>query len=475
MPGCLGGLQSGPQHNHPASMLRRWVFVSKGPTLRAMGQGGALPYSNRRNQGARVATIDLSEFKRGWTVVLACAAGIACGLSAMPFFTFGAFIVPFQEEFGWNRAEIQSALTLYGSTVFITLPIIGKVLDRVGARRVAITSQLAFVVSFGSLAFLPNNLIVFYGMWMVMAAVSIGSMAITYSFAINTWFDRHRGIALGLTLSGTGMAATFAPAYAVWLIESFGWRFAFPGMAAVTLVVSVPLLVLFLKDRPPAAPTQTDTHAPASPEDVPGVTLSEAARNKAFWIIGFGMFGVSAGTGGMIPILIPLLGESGYSAADAAFYAGIVGLMVIGGRVLVGLLMDHVWAPMVAFLFFAPSALSCFLLMINGISPAAVVVSVVLIGLVAGAEFDVIAFLTGRYFGLKHFGTIYSWVYLIFISATVAAPFVYGMAYDTFGSYDIPLLVTGILIVIGSCLLLTIGPIPKDYAPAHLKSSSENA
>ena len=195
---------------------------------RGLGQGRRLTYGGRYGGvatncfGGDVAGKDVSEFKRGWTIILACAVGIGCGLSAIPFFTFGAFIVPWQNEFGWNRGDIQTALTLYAATVFFTLPVIGTILDKVGTRKVAILSQLAFVVSFSGLAFLPGNLFVFYAMWMVMAIVSVGSMSITYSHAINNWFDRYRGIALGLTLSGTGAAATFLPAYAVWLIESFG-------------------------------------------------------------------------------------------------------------------------------------------------------------------------------------------------------------------------------------------------------------
>ena len=176
----------------------------------------------------------------------------------------------------------------------------------------------------------------------------------------------------------------------------------------------------------------------------------------------------------MIPILIPLLGESGYSVSEAATYAGLIGIMVIVGRIVVGVLMDHFWPPLVASLIFAPSALACFLLTINGVSPAAVVVSVLLIGLVAGAEYDVIAILVSRYFGLRHFGAIYSWVYLVFISATVAAPFVYGTAYDVFGSYDIPLFVTGVLIIISSIALLTLGPIPKAYARADSTAAVES-
>lgn len=418
-----------------------------------------------------------SEFKRGWPIVLVSAIGIGCGLSAMPFYTFGAFIEPLQGEFGWSRGEIQTVITLFMLTTFITLPVCGKVLDKVGPRRVALVSQTAFIITFASLAFVPSNLMLFYGMWMLMAVTSIGSTAITYSYVVNTWFDRRRGIALGLTLSGTGFAATLAPSYAAWLIETFGWRYGYPGMAAVSLIVSLPLLLLFLKDRPSEAATTEDPTTehtdPAPAKDLPGMTPREAVRGYKFWVVGIGMFGVSAGTGGIVPSLIPLLGDSGYTVAEAATYAGLIGIMVITGRILVGIMLDLFWAPLVAFLFFAPSAIACFLLVQNDIGAVSIIISVILIGLVAGAEFDIIAYLVSRYFGMKHYGTIYSWVYLVFISATAAAPFLYGTAYDAFGSYDVPLIVTGILIIVTTVPLFTLGHPPKEYQHESLNQESK--
>lgn len=412
-----------------------------------------------------------SEFKRGWPIILVSAIGIGCGLSAMPFYTFGAFVEPLQGEFGWSRGEIQTIVTMFMLTTFITLPICGKVLDRFGPRRVAIISQIAFVVTFSSLALVPNNLVLFYAMWMLMAVTAIGSTAITYSYVVNTWFDRRRGIALGLTLSGTGFAAALAPSYAAWLIETFGWRAGYPGMAAVSLIVSLPLLLLCLKDRPSDGERASDNkvkveaaHTHTVAPVVAGTTPREAIRSYKFWVIGIGMFGVSAGTGGIIPSLIPLLGDSGYSVAEAATYAGLIGLMVITGRILVGVMLDMMWAPLVAFLFFAPSAIACFLLVQNDIGPVSIIISVILIGLVAGAEFDIIAYLVSRYFGMKHYGTIYSWVYLVFVSGTAAAPFLYGIAYDAFGSYDVPLIVTGILIIVTTVPLFTLGQPPKAYS-----------
>ena len=416
---------------------------------------------------------ETGEFKRGWPIILTAALGIGCGLSAMPFFTFGLFIGPIEAEFGWSRGEIQRVLFFFTLTSMFTLPVMGLILDRFGPRRVAIASQIIFALAFSSLALVPNNLFIFYGMWVGCAFLSIGSTAITYSYVINSWFDKRRGIALGLTLSGTGFAAALAPSYANWLIETFGWRAGYPGMAAVTLFVSVPLLVLVLRNRPTdqkQAAESDSTSTPPVPSDSPGMTLREAATSRRFWIIGIGMFGVSVGTGGVVPSLVPLLGDSGYTAEDAALYAGLIGLMVITGRVLVGVLLDYFWAPLVAVIFFVPSALACVMLTQNDISPVVIVISVMLIGLVAGAEFDIIAYFVSRYFGMKNYGAIYSWVCVVFISGTAIAPALYGAAYDMYGSYDVALIGTGLLIVITALPLLLLGKGPAEYRHSDAKA-----
>ncbi len=413
-----------------------------------------------------VSAAETGEFKRGWHIIVVAALGIGCGLSAMPFFTFGLFIGPIEAEYGWSRGEIQRVLFFFTLTSMFTLPVMGVILDRFGPRRVAIASQIIFALTFSSLALVPNNLFIFYAMWVACAFLSIGSTAITYSYVINSWFDKRRGIALGLTLSGTGFAAALAPSYANWLIETFGWRAGYPGMAAVTLCVSVPLLVLFLRNRPASPIAPESEPSPSAVVDAPGMTLREAVTSRRFWIIGIGMFGVSVGTGGVVPSLVPLLGDSGYTAEDAALYAGLVGLMVITGRVLVGVLLDYFWAPLVAVIFFVPSALACVMLTQNDISPVMVIISVMLIGLVAGAEFDIIAYFVSRYFGMKNYGSIYSWVCVVFISGTAIAPALYGTAYDIYGSYDIALIGTGMLIVITALPLLLLGAAPSAYRHA---------
>ncbi len=142
------------------------------------------------------------EFRRSWKILLASAVGVGCGLTAIPFYTFGVFILPLQNEFGWLRGEIQLAITFYSIALILVSPLVGRLLDAQGARRVGLISIIVFATLFSGLALTTASVWTFYLMWIVIAVLSAGSTAITYTRAVSTWFDRRRGIALGLMLSG---------------------------------------------------------------------------------------------------------------------------------------------------------------------------------------------------------------------------------------------------------------------------------
>jgi hypothetical protein len=122
----------------------------------------------------------------------------------------------------------------------LTVPFIGGLADRIGVRKVAIGTLALFGLSFAALAFTPASLFAFYLLWIVMGALGGGSTPVTWTRAVNAWFVHNRGLALALTLMGTGVTAALLPSLATWLIGEFGWRKAFIGIAAA-LAVSLPV------------------------------------------------------------------------------------------------------------------------------------------------------------------------------------------------------------------------------------------
>ncbi len=389
----------------------------------------------------------------GWRVIVASAIGVGLGLSGLPFYTLGVFTQPLVAEFGWTRGQVQGALAFMMIGTLLASGITGWLADRYGARRVALCSQIGLALGLTGLALTPGDVTIWNLSWLAMAVLGIGTTPMTWTRAIASWFDKGRGLALGIALMGTGLTALTAPVITTHLIANFGWRSAYLILAASVLLIAVPfvLWLFFEKDS-----TQTaHTHSSVS-----GLTLTEALRGYRFWLLIAGFAGISFGVGGLIPNLVPMLRDKGLSAVDAAFYSSIIGLNVICGRVAAGYLLDRLWAPAVAFVFLSLPALSCLLLTQDLTSPLVVGLAASLIGLAAGAEFDLIAYLCTRYFGMRHYTQIYAWQWVPFMLAAGFAPMVFGRVYDATASYNPALHLAAAGFAGGALLLLGLGRYP---------------
>lgn len=197
------------------------------------------------------------------------------------------------------------------------------------------------------------------------------------------------------------------------------------------------------------------------------MTLREAARNYRFWVLAIVVLLATLQTGGTITNLPPLLQDRGYTAGEAATFAGFIGISIVVGRLLTGYLIDRFWAPGVAFPLLVGPAVACLLLTSAEVTPAMAITAAVLIGLASGAETDLIAYLTARYFGLANYGRIYGVQYAVFGFAGGISPFLFGRVFDVTGSYNLALYAAAIMVVVAAFLLLTMGRYPARHAAAR--------
>jgi predicted MFS family arabinose efflux permease len=402
------------------------------------------------------------EFRRGFKPLIGAVIGAGCGLSSISFYTHGVFVSAISTDMSWSRGQVQLGVTIMILMAVVTAPAIGWLIDKIGARRVALTSIPLYGVTLASLSLTSNALWSYYFLWACMAILAAGTLPITWTRVVNTWFDDYRGIALGITLAGTGLAATFAPSYVTWLIEELGWRGAYVALAATVTSISLPGVYLLFME-PLGAPDDAAKRN-ASDNDIVktdnGMTLKRALYGYRFWALGLALFFVAAGISGLITNLVPLLVDKGRTAADAAGYAGLIGISVIVGRLFAGFLVDHFWAPMVAAVFLSAPCVAALVLAGPSTTPILIGTSALIIGLAAGAELDLLAFLTSRYFGLRHYGAIYGGQYVFFSIGAGLAPVGFGRAYDVFGSYDNVLIIVAVMSVVGAGLMLTLGRYP---------------
>lgn len=401
---------------------------------------------------------ETGEIRRGAKPLAGAVIGAGCGLSSISFYTNSIFVSAIHNDLGWSVGQLQFGVTVMILMAVITAPVVGGLIDRYTSRRVALVSIPLYGLSLAAFSLTTDEILSYYLLWTSMALLGAGTLPITWTRLVNLWFDRHRGIALGITLAGTGIAATVAPPYVAWLIEELGWRGAYLALAITVTAIALPGVYAFFRE-----PASRDMQANLTqPADVRNVSLAIALRSYRFWALAVGLLLVAAGISGLITNLVPLLVHKGISAGTAASYAGLIGISVIVGRLLAGYLVDRIWAPLVAAFFLSAPAVAAFALSAETLSPAMLAVSALIIGLAAGAELDLFAFLASRYFGLQHYGAIYGALYMFFSVGAGLAPVGFGVAFDVFGNYGPVLYLVAVMSILGGALMLTLGRYSKD-------------
>lgn len=398
-----------------------------------------------------------SEFAAGWKVLLAGVLGVACGASPLPFNTIGFVLAPIRAETGWSFTQISIAITVFGIAASLLAPVFGWLADKHGVRKVALWSTLAFALSFAAVGLSPNSLWGFYGLWLLVGLVGMGSTPITWSRAINMWFDKNRGLALGLLLIGTSISALVVPRIAVWAIGEFGWRGMYPIVALLPLLVSLPLAFFWFRE-----PTPEERPASiASGGALTGVTLPTALKDRRFWTIWLSIFLVALAYGGAHIHMPEIIKQHGLTAADGAGIMGMIGIALMAGRIITGFLLDRIWAPLVCLPILLIPALACYWLMGSATDTQMIYIAAFMLGFAAGAESDLIAYLASRYFGMAHYGKIYGMLYMPFGIASAISPVLYGRVRDVTGNYDNMLYAAMFLFAAGAVLLITLGRYPE--------------
>ena len=411
-----------------------------------------------------------SEFKRGSKPLVAALLGVACGASPLPFNVLPLVMGPIHKEFGWDFASVSAGVTIFGLIASLLAPVFGGLADRFGVRPVALLSLFVFGLVFGSFYFLPGSLGGYFVFWAVLGAIGIGSTPVTWSRAVSLWFNRNRGLALGIMLLGTSLAAMVVPQIAQRAIAAGGWRMAFPVVALLPLLVALPVGYLWFRepraDERPAGVSGTDGK-------VAGISLAQAARGYRFWVMLGSILMIAFAYGGAHIHIAQIVGLHGFSAQVAASVLGVVAIGILAGRLIVGFLFDRFWAPGVAFPALLLPALACYLLMGTQTSLTLVMTGAFLLGFAAGAESDVIAFLAAKYFGMAHYGRIYGVLYMPFGIGSAISPIIYGMVRDRTGGYDPMLLVAMVLFAVGGAMLLALGRYSDKFVEPNSEADAE--
>jgi MFS family permease len=387
-----------------------------------------------------------SEFARAWPVIVAASVGVGLGTTGLPIYTSGQFILPLQSAFGWSRSATEGALICLTVGGILMAPLIGALADRLGVRRVALASQLGLCLGYLGLTLNGGSLVAYYIGWAVLSILGAGTSPIVWTKAVASWFEQNRGLALGLTLCGTGIVAIIGPAIIEALITAYGWRAGFIAMAAAQLLIGWPLTATLLKTRDQAAPA-------TAPAPLEGDTVAAAVRSTRFWRMLAAFVLIAITVGGLIVNLPALLADRGVAPSQAARALGLLGFAIIAGRLTIGWLLDRFPARLVAPAYIVLPAASCLLLARGG----AALPAILLIGLATGAEVDLLAYLVSRLFGMLHYGRLYGWVLAAFGAGVGIGPAFAGWIRDHTGTYDPALNVFALMAAAAALLIATLG------------------
>jgi MFS family permease len=393
------------------------------------------------------------EFRKSWPSLLAALLGTSLGIAALFFYSLGVFIKPLQAAFGWSRAEVSLVPLVAILCSAVLSPIVGGLADRFGPRRVGALSLLGLSVGFFLLSLTGGAFSLFLASTCVLAILGAGSSPVVFSRLVTLWFDRTRGLALGIAASGAGIAGIAVPRLLPGFVATHGFRAGY-GLLAVLPLLALPAVLVLARDG--------STRQKATP--VTGCTPAQARAQPRFWRMGLAFFLVALAGGGFIVHFIPMLSDAGFTPAQAGATAAFTGFAIIAGRLGTGAAVDRFFGPTVAAILFAVSACGCVLLALGGAGWGAV--AAVLVGFSFGAEVDLVAFLAARYFGLRSIGAVFGMLYACFTAGVAAGPLLAGILHDVTGSYSASLLVQAACLLVAAVLAGTLGRYPAQFPQA---------
>lgn len=395
----------------------------------------------------RAETPGTAPFFHGWWIVLTAFVCHAVNVGLM-FYAWGVFLTPLAAEFG-GRGRValgytatQLAQALYGLVV-------GRIVDRRGARPVEIVGALALALGFFTVAHVHSltELCLALAGPVALGSTCIG--ALPNNAAVARWFVVKRGRALGIATAGISAGGIVMAPLTQRLVEAYGWRTAYEILAALVLVLVLPPVLLFMRRDPADMGLLPDGEAhPPQPDPVHGkaaiaevqrelersLDVGPAFRHPSFWLLAVA-FGLTMG-GIAVTLLYQtsLLVDRGIDPVNASLVLGGTAAMGVIGKLGFGALLERFDQRRVAAVCFALQAAGVGLLWL-GHGPAMLVAYVVLYGYSMGGNATLQASLIAEAFGRANYGAIASrLVPFIVLAQAVAVPAA-GLLHDRTGSY----------------------------------------
>ena len=391
-----------------------------------------------------------------WLIVIASIFALMVVAGTVSTFAFAVFLKPVSADLGISRSLMASGLLVTMVVCGMATPIVGFLIDRWGCRSILLPGIPLFALSIAALSWLQASPVSMYALFAMTGLLGATQNTVPYATVISKWFDRQRGLALGITMTGYGLGIVVIPQVVSFMIQAAGWRMAYVGLGVVVMLLAfIPVLLLVRE------PTEADLQRPGlRGNDVTGLTATQVFTGQwRFWAMGGGFFVAIASTHGTLAHMVAMLTDRGIPEALATAALSITGFGVIAGRVASGWCLDRFHGPSVAASFFVTTALGicCLASGAAGIVPMA---GALLCGVGLGAQVGTMAFFASRYFGLRAYGTVFGAMFGMLLLGNGVGPYLNGLSFDLWHSYQPAMVAFGIGLLAVSALFLTLGPYP---------------
>ena len=386
-------------------------------------------------------------FFYGWIVVAVTFVTMAIGVNART--AFSLFFPPIIDEFGWERGVTAGAFSFGFLVSAAVSPLIGRLMDRSGPCAVM---ELGVALMAGGLLLAPLTTQPWHLYLTIGVLVAAGSICLGYSgqsLFLPNWFNRRRGLAMGLAFAGVGIGSVTLLPWVQHMIEQTGWRTASTAVGGVVLVVLAPINLL-LRKRPEdiglepdgdAAPTATSVKPVSNivDRDWAGIdwTLKRALGTARFWWIALGYFGALYIWYAVQVHQTKYLLDIGFSPNVAVWALGAVSLLGIPGQILLGHVSDRlgrewVWATACmgfAICFAALIALAYF--------PTLILVYVMVFaqGALGYGLTSIMGAIVAEIFQGRHYGSIFGCIMVAALAGGAVGPWITGILHDLSGNY----------------------------------------
>ncbi len=393
-----------------------------------------------------------------WTragIVLACTLITAINLTPTVHTVFGSFLIPISTEFGWPRADVTLALVLLSVVQAGSFILLGRMADLYGCRLIIVPGLVLFSATIAAIGLVDASRIQFYSLYAFAGLVGSVAGTVLISKLIVGWFDKSRGLMLGIVGGiGNGVGATAMPFYVQYFIEGFGWRTGYFGLGGLIAVVAILPALLLLRDAPRRARDETQA---VDHDHEEGTPWRQAIGMPIFWLLLLTVGAAAGAMTGAFTHVVPIMLDKDFDFTQATTVLSLFALVTVIWQITIGALLDRFPIPRLPLPFFVIGALGVLILQ-ESAEYAPILGSAVMLGIGLGTTYGVLPYFLSRYFGLRDFGMISGIVYGVIVLVQGLVPFMMDAVYDAQGSYRWAMAAVAVALLFSAALTSRLTP-----------------